>query len=618
MKKSIMIVFIATFLLLILGSVFVIGLTEEEKKKMDEELNKKLKELGIESYSSEIGIEDVSLSNDLKTLTISKNGKNKFLDVSKVKEITINMNDGGMIRDINGNEYHTVKAKIKVVDGKIIINEKIELLEGTKINWVKVNTENKATFSIDKNGIIDSNGKDIVLSDTDGKLIGRLNGKAAILNENRIDIKTNGEVAEFVNYKGTKMSVTQDTSICHGKCDTLENKLDIDKIEYNGNLIVIPRNKPEENSGIKGSQDGTMVQSSKDDNLEHTAPMVEDDRLIIKKGEVKPLLPNKISIETSDTDYENVIVKRVDGDSKVDVKINGEDSDVVFKFSKGYPIVEGDIFGLKTSIGHMISKGDININFKGRIEKVANYVPWILLNGKELTEKDIGKINPEDGFEILNGIADIDVKKLLTLTLEGSGIRGTDFLHWALKTVKGDKELQSFIIDNLDSNDKLLSISGMLNDIKGSPDLQIKLIEKLKDNSISFLDHPSPLDTTKDNPIAQQMLIENFIRNRGLLQPLELINIDRSIKSNPNYEMLREMLLTRTDGIIYSPEEFMNLPEEERYFRLKAKLTKVKSFIWNITQNRDDFNYNFLKLFDEKTEKFKQQWAIQGVILKFF
>ena len=123
---------------------------------------------------------------------------------------------------------------------------------------------------------------------------------------------------------------------------------------------------------------------------------------------------------------------------------------------------------------------------------------------------------------------------------------------------------------------------------------------------------------------------------RNLIDYLRILKEDKALSREPREGELPPRYIEHIKRIIGSPREVINteildrfsdlmdleyitnLPEEERYFRLKAKLTKVKSFVWNITQNRDDFNHNFLKLFDEKTEKFKQQWAIQEIILKFF
>src|SRR3989344_1622966 len=56
--------------------------------------------------------------------------------------------------------------------------------------------------------------------------------------------------------------------------------------------------------------------------------------------------------------------------------------------------------------------------------------------------------------------------------------------------------------------------------------------------------------------------------------------------------------------------DYLKTLKEERDMRLKAKIIKVRSFVENITKNRQDYNKTCLELFEYQLNKVENEWGI--------
>ncbi len=138
-------------------------------------------------------------------------------------------------------------------------------------------------------------------------------------------------------------------------------------------------------------------------------------------------------------------------------------------------------------------------------------------------------------------------------------------------------------------------------------------------------------DVLEDTEINEESLMnESFMTNKEyLISHLKILSENKNLSREPNGENLPPRYVEHIKRIIGAPKEVINteiidrfsdlmdleyiteLPENERKFRLKSKLVKVKGFVYNIIQNRDDFNKNCLKLFEAKVRDTERTWNIK-------
>lgn len=123
---------------------------------------------------------------------------------------------------------------------------------------------------------------------------------------------------------------------------------------------------------------------------------------------------------------------------------------------------------------------------------------------------------------------------------------------------------------------------------------------------------------------------ENFNKLWGgeLVGSLKILKEDTSLSREPDGKTLPERYREHIGRIMGAKKEVINveigdrfcdlmdldyiekLPEKERELRLKSKIIKVKSFVENITRNREDFNKELLKLFNYKLKQIEDKWGI--------
>lgn len=138
-------------------------------------------------------------------------------------------------------------------------------------------------------------------------------------------------------------------------------------------------------------------------------------------------------------------------------------------------------------------------------------------------------------------------------------------------------------------------------------------------------------DVLEDTEIAEEVLLkQDFMKGREyLVENLRILKEDTSLSREPNGENLPPRYAAHIKKMIGAPKEVINteimdrfpdlidleyimeLPEKERNFRLRAKLIKVKGFVYNITRNRKDFNQNCLNLFESRLRECEAAWNMK-------
>ncbi len=138
-------------------------------------------------------------------------------------------------------------------------------------------------------------------------------------------------------------------------------------------------------------------------------------------------------------------------------------------------------------------------------------------------------------------------------------------------------------------------------------------------------------DVLEDTEISEEFLLKQrfMVGHRDLINNLRILKEDKNLSREPDGENLPLRYFEHIKRLVGSSKEVINtelldrfsdlmdleyilgLPEKERNFRLKAKLIKVKSFIYNIIQKRNDFNENCLNLFKSKVKELEDKWNIK-------
>jgi len=138
-------------------------------------------------------------------------------------------------------------------------------------------------------------------------------------------------------------------------------------------------------------------------------------------------------------------------------------------------------------------------------------------------------------------------------------------------------------------------------------------------------------DVLEDTEVSEETLIQqNFMKNKEhIIDFLRILKEDKTLSREPDGEKLPPRYVEHIKKIIGSSKEVINteildrfsdlmdleyimkLPEEEKKFRLKSKLIKVKSFAYNILRDRNDFNKNCLNLFESKVRECEGNWNIK-------
>jgi (p)ppGpp synthase/HD superfamily hydrolase len=141
-------------------------------------------------------------------------------------------------------------------------------------------------------------------------------------------------------------------------------------------------------------------------------------------------------------------------------------------------------------------------------------------------------------------------------------------------------------------------------------------------------------DLLEDTDVSEEELKqEAFMKNkRDVINSLKILKEDKNLSREPDGINLPPRYLEHISRIIGAKREVINteildrfsdlmdleyildLPEKERDLRLRAKLLKVKSFVYNIIKNRNDFNKNCLNLFESKVSEIESKYHLKGKI----
>ncbi|HLC90237.1 MAG TPA: hypothetical protein VJI15_00560 [Candidatus Nanoarchaeia archaeon] len=136
----------------------------------------------------------------------------------------------------------------------------------------------------------------------------------------------------------------------------------------------------------------------------------------------------------------------------------------------------------------------------------------------------------------------------------------------------------------------------------------------------TLLQEPFWKKHSEQHPELQQVILPN------LLQLKEDVSLSREPDGEtlpPRYKEHISRLIGAPAAVISTEildrfcdlmdlEYILNLPAPQRSFRLSCKLIKVKSFVDNITRNRDDYNRQGLAIFREKVKTIEQAYHLTG------
>lgn len=159
----------------------------------------------------------------------------------------------------------------------------------------------------------------------------------------------------------------------------------------------------------------------------------------------------------------------------------------------------------------------------------------------------------------------------------------------------------------------------------------VKLAYLYNERSLDTLLTIALHDVLEDTGVSEKDLKKmSFLAGRGyLVGYLNMLKENKDLSREPDGKNLPPRYAEHIRRLIGSPKEvietelldrfsdlmdleyIINLPEDERNLRLKSKLIKVRGFVENITEGRDDFNLNFLRLFEEKAEDIETRWHIE-------
>jgi len=137
-------------------------------------------------------------------------------------------------------------------------------------------------------------------------------------------------------------------------------------------------------------------------------------------------------------------------------------------------------------------------------------------------------------------------------------------------------------------------------------------------------------DILEDTEVSEEELKnKQFMKDKGyLIDYLKTLKENTGLSREPDGQNLPPRYKEHIKRIIGAPREVVNLevidrfcdlmdleyitklPKEERDMRLKAKIIKVRSFVENITKNRQDYNKTCLELFEYQLNKVENEWGI--------
>ena len=158
-----------------------------------------------------------------------------------------------------------------------------------------------------------------------------------------------------------------------------------------------------------------------------------------------------------------------------------------------------------------------------------------------------------------------------------------------------------------------------------------KLIYLCGERNLNSLIIPALHDVLEDTDISEEGLLKkNFMNGRGyLINYLKILKENKDLSREPNGISLPPRYIEHIKRIIGSPREvintevidrfsdlmdleyILNLPKNKRRLRLISKLIKVKSFVHNITKNRDDLKNFFENIYN----KYKNEHTLKLNIL---
>ena len=143
-------------------------------------------------------------------------------------------------------------------------------------------------------------------------------------------------------------------------------------------------------------------------------------------------------------------------------------------------------------------------------------------------------------------------------------------------------------------------------------------------------------DVLEDTEISEQELMKKpFMFGRShLIKNLRVLKEDKSLSREPDGKTLPPRYVEHIKRLIGSPREVINteildrfsdlmdleyiteLPEKEKMLRLRSKLIKVKSFVENVTRDRNDFNKSCLELFEGKVKELETEVGVKINVLR--
>lgn len=138
-------------------------------------------------------------------------------------------------------------------------------------------------------------------------------------------------------------------------------------------------------------------------------------------------------------------------------------------------------------------------------------------------------------------------------------------------------------------------------------------------------------DVLEDTSITEDELKnKSFLKNKKyLIDYLKILRENKNLSREPDGKTLPPRYKEHIKRIINAPKEVINveiidrfsdlmdldyilkLPEKERKLRLSSKIIKVRSFVENITRDRNDINKTCLDLFDYKANKVQKFYNIE-------
>ncbi len=162
----------------------------------------------------------------------------------------------------------------------------------------------------------------------------------------------------------------------------------------------------------------------------------------------------------------------------------------------------------------------------------------------------------------------------------------------------------------------------------------VRLMNLFSENDLDSLLIASLHDILEDTDVSEESLKQKaFMKGKKyLISGLKILKEDKSLSREPDGINLPQRYTEHISRIIGAGKEVINteildrfsdlmdleyileLPEKERSLRLRAKLLKVKSFVYNIIKNRNDFNKNYLNLFESKVSEVESQFNLKGKI----